>query len=443
MKIPLTISEDYCATWGLFEGVREFMQNARDATRSGCSFDAFYQPDEGRLAITTKGAVLEHRTLLLGQSTKRGRADMLGEWGEGYKIGSLVLCRLGKRIKIRTGTEVWQPELEHSKKFDAKVLTFDIVGGRKQRDEVVVEIFGITPEEWEPVAPKFLFLEEHQHEVVESPAGSVLMDGAGELFVDGIWVCSEEGLEHGYDFLTNDVTLDRDRRMLRSFDIRTLSAKVWEALYMRIGGDYCDMVDSMLADEADDVAHFQYDWCVGQRTRKQVADRFREKMGSDAVAVRTESEAREMEFYGKKGQIVDAAPLRSVLEREIGTLESTRRALGEEIKAEHSMVDIDPEESHNLLAAIQFVMKALDRNNSEICKDIAVVEFNDPRIMGMRKQGKIYMSRNCLGSFEEALKTMVEEVAHEVGADGTHSHVEMIHQIYAQGIVGMLKGKQQ
>ena len=86
---------------------------------------------------------------------------MLGEQGEGYKIGSLVLCRLGKRIKIRTGEEVWQPELSYSKRFDANVLSFDIVGGRKNRDEIVVEIFGIDEDEWVPVSKKFLFLEGH------------------------------------------------------------------------------------------------------------------------------------------------------------------------------------------------------------------------------------------------------------------------------------------
>jgi hypothetical protein len=56
----------------------------------------------------------------------------------------------------------------------------------------------------------------------------------------------------------------------------------------------------------------------------------------------------------------------------------------------------------------------------------------------MRKDNKIYISRNTLGSFEEALKTMVEEVAHEVGADATHDHVERMHTIYANGVAALL-----
>jgi len=441
MRIPLTISEDYCASWGLFEGVREFMQNARDATRAGCTFDAFYAPEKALLTVRTKGAILEHRTLLLGQSTKRGRADMLGEQGEGYKIGSLVLCRLGKGIKIRTGGEVWQPDISFSKKFGANVLTFDILGGRKERSEIVVEISGISPEEWAPVAPKFLFLEEHSHEVVVCPTGAVLMDGGGDLFVDGIWVCKNEELVHGYDFLPSDVDLDRDRRMVSGFDAKTLSAKAWETLYMRTTQEYCSMVDGMLADNTPDIQHFRYDWCVGQGARKKVADRFKEKFGGDAVAVSSESEVRELEFYGREGQVVMSEPLREVLERECGTVASVRVSLADKVKKEYSMIDIDPEESQNLLASIQFVSHALDRKFGKIHNDITIVDFMDPRIQGMRKQGKIYLSRNCLASFEEALKTVVEEVAHEVGADGTHHHVEMIHEIYAAGIAGILKGK--
>jgi len=441
MKIPLTISEDYCADWGLFEGVREFMQNARDAVRSGCSFDAFYHPDESRLVVKTRGAVLEYKTLLLGKSTKRGRADMLGEQGEGYKIGSLVLCRMGKKIKIRTGTEIWEPELEYSEQFDARLLTFNISGERKQKDEIVVEINGITPEEWAPISPKFLFLDDHEFETVESMAGTVLIDGNGQIFVGGIWVCQNKELTHGYDFRPSDVKLDRDRRLVESWDAKGLAAKIWESLYLRSEGDYCWQVDEMLASGANDVEHFRYDWCVGQNARKLVASRFQEKFGEKSIAVRTESEVRELEFYGRRAEVVTSEALREVVEREVGTIESVRRSMEESVKREYTVIDITPEESKNLLASVQFVAHSLARKSSTIHNDIKIVDFMNPDTLGLRKKGKIYISRRCLRSFEEALKTVVEEVAHEVGADGTHDHVEMIHQIYADGISSILKGR--
>lgn len=438
MKIPLTIKEDYCPSWGLFEGVREFMQNGQDATRIGCTFDAVYLADANTIRVKTIGATLEHKTLLLGESSKRGRNDMLGQQGEGYKIGSLVLCRLGKGVKIRTGEEVWIPGIEHSKQFDARILVFDIDKGRKPINEIIVDITGITQDEWDSIKRKFLFIDADGQTVIESPVGSVIMDGVGHIFVDGIEVCRIDKFRHGYNFRPNDAKLDRDRRLMEQFEAHTLSAKIWEALYMRSTREYCDKVDAMLADSAPDVEHFRYDWCVGMNTRKQVADRFKDKFGEKAIPVRTSSEAREIEFYGRHAAVVEAEPLRAILEREVGTIEQVKRELAEEIKEEHTTVSLEPKESKNFLMALEFVSKAIKRSGLSLAKDITIVEFNSPTVMGMRKDNKIYISRNTLGCFEEALKTMVEEVAHEVGGDATHDHVERMHTIYANGVALLL-----
>jgi hypothetical protein len=414
------------------------MQNARDATKVGCVFDAVYVVDTNTIRIKTIGAVLEHRTLLLGESTKRGRSDMLGQQGEGYKIGSLVLCRLGKGVKIRTGEELWVPTIEFSKAFGTKVLQFDISKGRRNINEIVVDITGVTQEEWNSIKNKFLFIDDAGQSVVESPAGSVIMDGVGHIFVDGIWVCRLDKLRHGYDFRPADAKLDRDRRLMESWEAHSLTAKIWEALYLRLTREFCDQVDSMLAHGVADVEHFRYDWCVGMSARKMVADRFKDKFGEKAIPVRTESEAREIEFYGRHAAVVDAEPLRAILEREIGTIESVKRSLADEIVAEHTAISLDPVESKNFMMAMEFVSRAIKKSGLTLAKDIVIVEFRSPTIMGMRKADNIYLSRNTLGSFEEALKTLVEEVAHEFGADGTHSHVEKMHDIYANGVAVLL-----
>jgi len=440
VKIPLTIEDVYVQDWGLFEGVREFMQNGRDATRDGCTFDVVYLSDSNTIRARTVGAKLTHRSLLLGSSTKRDRNDMLGNKGEGYKVGSLALIRLGKGIKIRTGTELWVPAVEFSKKFGANVLVFDIDGGRKDINEVSVDITGVTQDEWDSIKRRFLFIDDDGKRIVESPVGAAIMDGLGQVFVDGIEVCTLEKFHHGYNFRPQDVKLDRDRRLVGSWEAHQLTAKIWEALYMRSTREFCDQVDKMLADNVPDIEHFRYEWCVGMNTRKQVAERFKEKMGGPIIPVKTESEEREIEFYGRKGVVVDAEPLRSILEKEVGTIEQVKRELADEIKSEHTMVSLEPEEAKNFVMALEFVSKATKRAGLTITQDITIAEFRLPSTMGMRKQGKIYISRNTLISFQEALKTLVEEVAHEYGGDGTHDHVERMHEIYANGVAAMIEG---
>jgi len=438
-KIALTISENYCHTWDLFCGVREFLQNARDATKTGCTFDAVYDAELNTLRIKTIGATLEHSTLLLGESSKRGRLDMLGHQGEGYKIGSLVLCRLGKGVKIRTGEELWVPMIEFSKKFGTNALHFDISKGRKHVNEVAVEITGITQPEWDGMKNKFLFVSDMEIPMHSTAAGDVLMESAGDIYVDGIWVCNIEKIRHGYNFKPADAKLDRDRRLMESWTIKNLIVKIWELLYINPSRKYCDMIDDMLAQNIDDVEHFRYDWAVGMQTRALVANRFKEKFGGQAVAVSNQSQVRELQFYGREGVIVDAEPLRSILESQLGTVESVQRSLASEIAAEHTSLELDPRESKNFMMALEFVSKALNRTGANITKDVTIVKFRSPSVMGMRKNNKIYLSRTTLASFNEALKTLVEEVAHEVGGDGTHDHVEMIHKIYADGVVHLMQ----
>ena len=434
MKIPLTISEGYCKDWGIFEAIREFMQNGRDETRRGCTFDAWYLPDKQQIRLATKGAVLHRRTLLMGEGDKAGRSDMLGQHGEGYKIGSLVLLRMGKAVRFRTGTEVWVPTIEFSKKFDAKVISFEITGGRKQLDEVVIEVNGINQEEWDAIKWKFLFMDEHNFETIESPAGDILLDAGGHLFVDGLWVCQEEEFIHGYNFLPQGIDLDRDRRMIGLFDGKTGTSKIWEAIYMRDAETYGDMVDAMLAGDSNDVEHFRYNWCVAEKVRDQVAARFVEKHGKKAVPVGNASETRELEFFGRTGEYVKSDGLREILCDKIGTLHSVKAELANEIRGEYTTVDLDPEEAKNLLLARDFVAMG----TTEKIPAIEIVDFGDPGVLGLRKEGRIFVAKKTLSNPIETIKTVVEEVAHVAGADGTHSHVEKIHDIYATAVAALL-----
>ena len=59
-------------------------------------------------------------------------------------------------------------------------------------------------------------------------------------------------------------------------------------------------------------------------------------------------------------------------------------------------------------------------------------------MLGLRKEGRIFVAKKTLSNPIETIKTIVEEVAHVAGADGTHDHVEMIHEIYATAVAHLL-----
>ena len=52
--------------------------------------------------------------MVLGSTSKAGRADDVGSFGEGYKIALLVLTRNGYDVKVLNGNKQWVPEFRHS-----------------------------------------------------------------------------------------------------------------------------------------------------------------------------------------------------------------------------------------------------------------------------------------------------------------------------------------
>lgn len=128
MLVELSISENYVSSWGLQEGYREFLQNVIDASTDGKEYIQWYDSNKKIIRITTKDVGISQSTLLLGESSKQGDSSKIGEKGEGYKIGSLALLRLGKKVVIKNGMEnqKWEASIIDSKKYGKKVLAFNI-----------------------------------------------------------------------------------------------------------------------------------------------------------------------------------------------------------------------------------------------------------------------------------------------------------------------------
>ena len=144
-KYELSISADYVPGWGVTEAVREFFQNSIDEETRDSSNKMLFEYDEAE-------------EKLLGTSTKNDDDAMIGNHGEGYNIATVVLLRLGKTVVFNNycRREVWRPRLVKSRKYDgALVPTFFVetaaVWEKVPDHSLMIEISGITPEEYEKV----------------------------------------------------------------------------------------------------------------------------------------------------------------------------------------------------------------------------------------------------------------------------------------------------
>jgi len=239
-KYELSISADYVPEWGTTEAVREFFQNAIDEETRDASNKIFFEYDEeaGIIRIGNKHSDLDIKTLLFGVTTKKDEREMIGNHGEGYKIATVVLLRLGKTVVFQNycRKEIWRPRLVKSRKYDGiMVPTFFVeqtaIWKEVPEHSLIIEIAGITPEEYQGIKAANLHLQ-GTVEDMKTEYGSILKDQqyVEKVFVGGLYICNEPGLEVGINFKPSVVRIERDRSMVNSFDIKWYAARMIEEL---------------------------------------------------------------------------------------------------------------------------------------------------------------------------------------------------------------------
>lgn len=237
-RFDLGMSLNYCADWGVVEAIREFAQNAKDAETfnkdNKMYFD--YDKDAEVLRIGNKNGCLTTETLLLGKTTKANDENMIGQHGEGYKVATVVLMRLGKQVKIynRSVKEVWTAKIVNSKRYNAKVIVFDIekvsIFKSVPDHDLIFEISNISEDEYSSIVKSNLSLQDLKKgtDYIESNGSKILLNEkfAGKLFVGGLFVTSSRYAKKGYDFKPSLIKLDRDRSFIDGLDLQFLTGKV-------------------------------------------------------------------------------------------------------------------------------------------------------------------------------------------------------------------------
>jgi len=439
MKIELTIKSTYVPTWSAWEGLREILQNARD---SEVEFDApMCVTHKGEiLTISNEGASLQHRDLLLGQTTKYGVATLAGQFGEGLKLGVLALVRAGHKVVIRTNGETWIPSLQMSEAFGEEVLTFQI---RKTKSSTIkkvqIEVGGIDAKTWEEVKTKFLFLQDagDEKDRIQTGSGTLLLASkyTGMLFVKGIFVCNDLELIYGYDF--ENIEVDRDRKMIAGWNRNWETARIWkEAAAKR--PDLLQKFSYLLMNAKLDVVGVD-DYVVASMSEQltdAVTQEFVTTFGADAIPVATLAESADAEHFGKKGVMVGKS-LQAVLASTVGTFDKVQEQLKETPTHVYSWYELSEEEKISLMSGLALV-QAVDP--TVVLDAIRIVDFPVADLLGTAKGAQISLAKKILVDPACTLETLVHEVAHREGfSDGSKNHVDRIEKIWSAIVVHLRK----
>lgn len=432
IKLSFHIRDTYCPSWGLKEAIREFVQNALDAQDAGHRMSTKWTPNEdnanvGRLVIGTEGVVLGREVWLLGE-TQKAQTKSRGQHGEGLKIGSMAAKRAGHSVHIWSGSELWIPTITETPAFPGRnVLEIRILptsGG----PDYIVEIEDVPKAVWDEAIASFLELQPPT-KFWGCELGQVLAadDLRGKIFVRGCFVQSDPTLKFGYNLL--HPFLDRDRRLIGSWEVKNEAAKLLVRMAEFDKTRIKECLIPLLNTGAPDVEQLYLYTSSAQDD--EIASLFLAEYGPDAIAVRTEAEAKEVGHFGKLGVVVPQC-YANVLEIKLGTLADHRARVTNGLTKLYTLDDLTPDERQTWMACAILVERATTTLGYRgIMSRMVPADFAE-RVLGTALEGNIQIARHIVKNESELRRVMVHEVAHDRGDDGSKTHERAEGEIHTE-----------
>ena len=238
--IDYNMSADYCSDWTAIDAIREMVQNAID---SGADFSC--EILQNTIRVTTYNRTLPLSSLMLGQSVKA--EGSIGKYGEGYKIGMLVLTR-DKLLPTITIKDYCIGGLLSSNAFHISTFKLKIIESQNDVQDIVFEcrIGDIDVEELAHKIPYFTADHPEKPKTVD-----IWQDRPGEIYVNGLFVTKSD-LVFGYNFAPSNIELNRDRNMVGGI--------YWQLaiFYVSLGVSKAELIFNLVERDAPDVQDLSY-----------------------------------------------------------------------------------------------------------------------------------------------------------------------------------------
>lgn len=220
----ITISPNYVSNWGINEAIREILQNAIDADKNGYKKSIYYSGDT--LYINNEGISLSAKDLILGCSSKSDQDGMIGKYGEGFKLALIVLLRKGMNVYVDNNDKLWSPSFKVSEQFGTQVLNIEESDDGRGEGLTFV-ISPVDQQLYNSLLNYFPCIDESFGNVVNCDNGQILLDKQfkGKMYVEGLYIQTDDNFQYGYNFNSDVVELDRDRKAINYYELRALTAQ--------------------------------------------------------------------------------------------------------------------------------------------------------------------------------------------------------------------------
>jgi len=436
----LGIKHSYVPHWDIWEGVREFVQNYLDGMEDHYGSQRGSLRHNGKeLVLTNEDTELDRSAWILGQTSKAERSAQRGQWGDGLKTGSLALVRAGINVEMDNGSERWRPLVQESESFGGvTTLHIKIRKLRKSRDHFQARI-GIDRETWEGLRRNFLPLCKNVAKIEVDGCGDILTGQSMEsrIYARGIYVTTDPSLDYGYNF--QDLALDRDRGTVSSWELTSEVASIerdaLDAGSLSVADVYARLASGQTSLESLH-SRLRYSNHKGD-LYKGFAACFAQEHGSSAAPVANPGQATELSFVGKRGIVVPEV-LGKVLEGHFGTFDEIRNDAVNDSGCEVSIGSLSDRDRAVVNRAVSILELADCVESSQLRSQLKVWAFDAKGApLGLYLQDRIApgvaeirMNTSELTSLPQFLGTLIHEVAHDAGTDGTLAHRSKEEEIW-------------
>jgi hypothetical protein len=331
-------------------------------------------------------------------------------------------------VRIDTGRQFWTLSVDGGV---VHVITRNKAAAT-HRDRVVFEIPGVSAEDWREWRKGFLFLQGDSPAGYQTPWGTVLTDPChkGCIYVQGILVERRDRLSCGYNFDRGVLTISRDREVVDSWTMEyTIRNMLGHAAKSDAGAAVTVM--GMLSNDAEDLRNLSNPGAVfGQDFATKALASFQGAHGN-ALAVSSQDEALKAGQNGFSAVLVPLA-LQKVLES--AGLPSVNAAIDRrstEVAETHAVDRLNSDESERLSNVLGWLNAAI-ANAGEPCAIVEVVTFANPTLLGLHDSatGIVKLARRNLSDTGRTAATIIHEIAHRAGGDGTSAHRQEIERLF-------------
>lgn len=405
--LDLNISENYVPHWGAWEVGRELITNAIDADPK--KYESEFVDDD-TLQIFTSTVPTISQLKIIGNGTKAGDDASIGQFGEGFKLAALVICRLGGTLNIVTPKYSANFKLEITDYMDDRVLVMQL---EQKKNHVRGCTMTITLEGIK-AATEGKFLDDRKAGMKEKVGDKV------RFYYKGVFV-EERDQSSLYDWNLTTVTLNRDRSLI---DYWSLISHVAVLMDRHMTAKMAEQLVSAKEDCFELEVIRKWPEHFGHQAAKLIRQEVRKRYGDDVVVATDDSQANQIaSSKGKKVIHVNEGIYKVASKSDDDKLQSATEFIETPESFEQVFVEGKYEQE---LAELNRLLDILEVNASLNIFQNAAAQMNTYGSAVFNQVGsirEIWLNEVLFlpGNRKQRLSTLVHEAAHiwSKASDGT------------------------